>query len=117
MVRLAGHLPTQSAPSCSRDEPAATLPMPQGPDGLPEPRFIELPIGFDLNPAVLSAFASGFVQMTSDQQPFQQGYLPVISLCGQVKRKLAPISVDTGSGLVTEQNYKEISDLVKQGVR
>jgi len=74
-------------------------------------------IGFDLNPAVLKSFESGHVAMTSDQQPFLQGYLPVISLCAQSVYKTSPLNVDTGSGLVDQSNYRGVSDLVKQGIR
>ena len=42
-------------------------------------------IGFDLNPSVLDAFKSGYVQLTSDQQPFLQGYLPILSVCPREK--------------------------------
>ena len=37
-------------------------------------------IGFDTSPAVIDGFKKGFVQLTSDQQPFLQGYMPILSL-------------------------------------
>ena len=39
-----------------------------------------LQIGFDTSPQIMSSF-EGYVHLTSDQQPFLQGYLPVLSLC------------------------------------
>ena len=55
--------------------------------------------GFDTSPQIVEAFKGGWVQLTADQQPFLQGYLPILSLCQQVVYGLAPINVDTGAGL------------------
>ncbi len=74
-------------------------------------------IGFDTSPEVIKAFQQGYVQLTSDQQPFEQGYLPVLSLCLQVKYGLAPMVVDTGSGFVNQANYEQVADLANKGLR
>lgn len=67
--------------------------------------------GFDLGATVFAAFASGHVQLSADQEPFKQGYFPIVSLCMQKKYGLAPSSVDTSSGFVTTDNYKLVSSL------
>jgi simple sugar transport system substrate-binding protein len=74
-------------------------------------------IGFDTSPQIVSAFKDGWVQLTSDQQPFLQGYLPILSLCGQVVYGLGPLNVDTGAGFVTPDNYKAVADLATEGLR
>ncbi len=74
-------------------------------------------IGFDTSPQIVEMFKDGWVQLTADQQPFQQGYLPILSLCEQIVYGLAPINVDTGAGYVTPDNYKEVADLAKEGLR
>ena len=74
-------------------------------------------VGFDTSPQIVEAFKSGWVQLTADQQPFQQGYLPILSLCEQIVYGLAPINVDTGAGFVTPENYKAVADLAKEGLR
>ncbi len=74
-------------------------------------------IGFDTSPQIVEAFKDGWVQLTADQQPFQQGYLPILSLCEQIVYGLAPINVDTGAGYVTIDNYKAVADLASQGLR
>jgi simple sugar transport system substrate-binding protein len=74
-------------------------------------------IGFDTSPQVVQAFDQGWVQLTSDQQPFFQGYLPILSLCGQVVFGLGSLNVDTGAGFVTKDNYKTVGDLAKEGLR
>jgi simple sugar transport system substrate-binding protein len=74
-------------------------------------------IGFDTSPQIVQGFSDGWVQLTADQQPFLQGYLPILSLCQQVVYGLAPINVDTGAGFVTPDNYKAVADLAKEGLR
>ena len=74
-------------------------------------------VGFDTSPQIVDAFKSGWVHLTADQQPFQQGYLPILSLCQQVVYGLAPINVDTGAGFVTTENYTAVADLATQGLR
>ena len=74
-------------------------------------------IGFDTSPQVVQGFDGGWVQLTSDQEPFLQGYMPILSLCQQVVYGLGPISLDTGAGFVTAANYKLVGELAKQGLR
>lgn len=74
-------------------------------------------IGFDTSPQIVEAFKEGWVQLTADQQPFLQGYMPILSLCQQVVYGLAPINVDTGAGFVTPDNYETVADLATEGLR
>jgi simple sugar transport system substrate-binding protein len=73
--------------------------------------------GFDTSPQIVEAFKGGWVQLTADQQPFQQGYLPILSLCEQVVYGLAPIDVDTGAGFVTPENYEMVAKLAAEALR
>ena len=72
-------------------------------------------IGFDTSPQIVEAFKDGWVQLTADQQPFLQGYLPILSLCQQVVYGLAPMNVDTGAGFVTPENYEIVAELAERG--
>ena len=72
--------------------------------------------GVDTSPQVVEGFKGGWVQLAADQQPFMQGYLPILGLCQQIFYRFTPISVDT-SALVTPDNYKEIAKLAIEGVR
>jgi simple sugar transport system substrate-binding protein len=74
-------------------------------------------IGFDTSPQIVQAFEQGWVQLTSDQQPFLQGYLPILSLCQQAVYGLGAMNVDTGAGFVTPDNYQDVADLATQGLR
>jgi simple sugar transport system substrate-binding protein len=74
-------------------------------------------IGYDLSPAIIDAFGAGWVQLTSDQQPFLQGYLPILSLCLSKKYNMTALSYDTGAGFVTPNNYQPVAELAKAGIR
>ncbi|MDJ1006360.1 MAG: substrate-binding domain-containing protein [Paracoccaceae bacterium] len=81
-----------------------------------EPQDI-IGVGFDLGQGVMQAFEGGYVLVTADQQPYQQGYLPVLSLCQQLVYQLGPLNVDTGAGFVTVDNYQDVVPLAEQGIR
>jgi len=74
-------------------------------------------IGFDLSPAVIDAFKSGYVQITADQQPYLQGYLPILNLCLMKEYGMSGLYIDLGAGIVNETNYKIVEDLAKAGIR
>jgi len=74
-------------------------------------------IGYDLSPAIIDAFAAGWVQLTSDQQPYLQGYLPILSLCLSKKFGFSPLTYDSGAGFVTPDNYQPVAELAKAGIR
>jgi simple sugar transport system substrate-binding protein len=74
-------------------------------------------VGFDLGQGVMAGFEQGYITVTSDQQPYLQGYMPVLSLCQQIVYKLAPLNVDTGAGFVTVDNFRDVVSLAEQGIR
>jgi simple sugar transport system substrate-binding protein len=74
-------------------------------------------IGFDTSAAVIDGFQKGFIQLTSDQQPFLQGYMPILNLCQMKVYGLAGLFVDTGAGFVDTNNYGAVADLATAGYR
>lgn len=74
-------------------------------------------IGFDISPEILTGIEKGWIQLTSDQQPILQGYMPIVSLCGMWKYKLSPLNVDTGAGFINTENYKSFKELASQNLR
>jgi simple sugar transport system substrate-binding protein len=75
---------------------------------------------FDLSPAVLDAVAAGQVLFAVDQQPYLQGYLPVIFLELAVRNRNevgAGGLVATGPALITEDNAAAVAALAAQGTR
>ena len=73
--------------------------------------------GFDLVPEVLEQMKAGYVQVQIDQQPYEQGFLPVMEVYLAKTVGLAPADVDTGQGVVTPDQVDAIMELSKQGVR
>ena len=74
-------------------------------------------IGFDTNEFIMQGFEDNWIQLTSDQQPFLQGYLPILSICQTAKLGLAPLTVDTGAGFIDESNYEQVRALAAAGYR
>jgi simple sugar transport system substrate-binding protein len=74
-------------------------------------------IGFDITPDILTGMEKGYINLTSDQQPFLQGYLPVLSLCQSWKYGLSPLVVDTGNGFVDPSQVKALTKLAADGLR
>ena len=74
-------------------------------------------IGFDTSPQVMSAFVNGYAHLTSDQQPFLQGYLPILALCQMKVLGTGALNQDTGAGFVTTSNYESVMELANAGLR
>jgi len=71
--------------------------------------------GFDLVPDVMEQMKLGYIQFHIDQQPYLQGYVPVIQAPLIKKFALTPFDVNTGSGLVTPDQVDAIAELSKAG--
>jgi simple sugar transport system substrate-binding protein len=72
---------------------------------------------FDLVPEVLQEMKSGYVQVQIDQQPYEQGFMPVMEVYLAKKVGLAPADIDTGQGVVTPDQVDSIMELATQGMR
>jgi simple sugar transport system substrate-binding protein len=73
--------------------------------------------GFDLVPDVLAQMKAGYIQYHVDQQPYLQGYVPVMEAPLIKKYKLAAFDVNTGSAVVTPDQVDAIAKLSKDGYR
>ena len=60
---------------------------------------------------------TGYVQVQIDQQPYEQGFMPVMEVYLAKKVGLSPADIDTGQGVVTPDQADSITELVTQGVR
>ncbi len=74
-------------------------------------------IGFDLSAATLEAIRGGWTDLVLDQQPFLQGYLPIVQLCMTVKYQFSGLHVDTGSGFASKDNVEALAPLVEEQIR
>ncbi|MBP1357624.1 MAG: substrate-binding domain-containing protein [Sulfolobus sp.] len=71
---------------------------------------------FDITPEVLNAILSGYVQLTIDQQPYLQGFLPVIQGILMKKYMLSGWNVNTGDYVITKEIAEKVAPLVKEGI-
>jgi simple sugar transport system substrate-binding protein len=64
--------------------------------------------GFDLGPAQQEALASGDLTGALGQQPFLQGFWPVMQLYLQIDRGISAANLDTRAQLVTKDNVGNV---------
>jgi simple sugar transport system substrate-binding protein len=74
-------------------------------------------IGFDLSPATVAAIKSGYTDLVIDQQPWLQGYLPILQLCLTEKYGFSGLHIDTGGGFATPENVDFLAPLAEQEIR
>jgi simple sugar transport system substrate-binding protein len=75
---------------------------------------------FDLGPEVLAAVRDGKMLFAVDQQPYLQGYLPVIMLANRARYGLLPAQGDvvaTGANFVTRENADQAIELAERSIR
>lgn len=73
--------------------------------------------GFDLVPEVLDEMKKGYIQVAVDQQPYMQGFMPVMEVYLSKTVGLAPSDIDTGQGIVTPDMVDSIMELSAKGLR
>ena len=73
--------------------------------------------GFDLSPQILTMIEDGVIAATTDQQPYMQGFYPVVQLVLNSRYGLLPSNIDAGSGLVTKENAAAVKALADAGYR
>jgi simple sugar transport system substrate-binding protein len=64
--------------------------------------------GFDLGPKQLEAIKTGALMGSLGQQPFLQGFYPVVQLYLQLDRNIAAANLDTRAQLVTKENIEKV---------
>jgi len=75
---------------------------------------------FDLSTEVLEAVRRRRMMFAVDQQPYLQGYLPVILLAERKRHLLFPARgelIPTGPAFVTDENADEVLELTRRGFR
>lgn len=73
--------------------------------------------GFDLVPEAVEQMQAGYIQVQVDQQPYMQGFMPVMQVYLSKTVGLAPADIDTGQGIVTPADADAIMELSAQGLR
>mgnify|MGYP000544131976 CR=1 FL=1 len=59
-------------------------------------------------PVVLDEMKTGYIQLTIDQQPFLQGFWPVMQLYLQIDRGISAANLDTRAQLVTKADVDKV---------
>ena len=75
---------------------------------------------FDISPQVLNAILAGQIAFAVDQQPYLQGYLPIVLLTEYHLYGILPDRgklISTGPAFTTKQNAAHVLALVNEGVR
>lgn len=73
--------------------------------------------GFDLSASTAEAIKGGWVGAVLDQQPWLQGYLPVLQLCLAKKYGFSGLHIDTGAAIIDKTNIDFIAPLAEQKIR
>jgi len=73
--------------------------------------------GFDLSPNILKAVDAGAVRFTIDQQPYTQGFYPVIQLTLLLRYGIKPSDIDAGAAVITQAEAKSVMKLKEQNYR
>jgi simple sugar transport system substrate-binding protein len=75
---------------------------------------------FDFSPGVLTAVRTGRLEFAVDQQPYLQGFLPIVFLAERARYGLFPAQgevVPTGPSFVTAKNAAQVERLSSLGIR
>ena len=73
--------------------------------------------GFDMSPATLAAIRGGWTDLVIDQQPWLQGYLPILQICLTKIYGFSGLHVDTGGGFADKNNIEFLAPLVEKEIR
>ena len=73
--------------------------------------------GFDISSAAMQGVKDGYITVVLDQQPYLQGFLPVVAAVLEKKYGLAGLNLNTGGGTLTKDNAAKLEPLVKVGIR
>ncbi|UCB47191.1 MAG: substrate-binding domain-containing protein [Spirochaetota bacterium] len=73
--------------------------------------------GFDLSPPIVDAIKKGYTGVVLDQQPWLQGYLPILQVCLTKKYGFAGLHIDTGAALIDKTNIDFVAPLALKQIR
>jgi simple sugar transport system substrate-binding protein len=73
--------------------------------------------GFDLSPEILRLIQAGHVRFTIDQQPYVQGFFPVVQLALYCHHGILPGSMNAGAGIIDRSNVDLVLEQCRKGYR
>ena len=73
--------------------------------------------GFDLSPKTLQLIKAGHIRCTVDQQPYIQGFYPVVQLTHYLRYGIIPSDVDAGATIIDKSNVDQVMALSQKKIR
>lgn len=73
--------------------------------------------GFDLSAETLRLIQQGHIRCTVDQQPYIQGFYPVIQLTLYLRYGIAPSDIDAGAAIIDKSNVEQVIKLTREKYR
>jgi simple sugar transport system substrate-binding protein len=73
--------------------------------------------GFDMSPNTAQAIQSGYQNLVIDQQPYLQGYLPILNICLTKKYGFSGLDINTAGAFVDADNVAAVAPLAAQEIR
>jgi simple sugar transport system substrate-binding protein len=81
-----------------------------------ERNHLNIPVAaFDVDSEAVLHIKRGSMKAATDQQPYLQGYLSAADLSFMIKDHLFPVTVNTGSFIVTSRNIAEVVKAIAAG--
>ena len=73
--------------------------------------------GFDLSPGIVDLITEGFIAFSIDQQPYVQGFYPVVQLALYLRYGLMPSSMDAGAAVIDRSAVESVRHFSHQAIR
>ena len=73
--------------------------------------------GFDLSETTLRLIQDGHIRCTVDQQPYIQGFYPVVQLALYIRYGIEPSDIGAGAAIIDRTNVNQVIELTKKGYR
>jgi len=73
--------------------------------------------GFDMSPNTAQAVKEGYQNLVIDQQPFLQGYLPILNICLTKKFGFSGLDINTAGAFVDATNVDAVAPLAAVEIR
>lgn len=73
--------------------------------------------GFDLSGPTVDAINEGYLDIILDQQPWLQGYLPILQIALTATYGFSGLHIDTGASIIGRDNVGPVAALAEAGIR
>lgn len=73
--------------------------------------------GFDMSPNTAQAIQAGYQNLVIDQQPYLQGYLPILNICLTKKYGFSGLDINTAGAFVDKSNVDAVAPLAAKEIR